>query len=122
MISEEILRFIRSSIKTVWALELLLLIRRQSSQSWTAEGLTTELRSSLPLVADILSGFKDAGLVKEMADGQYRYQPATPELEHLVEQLEKAYAARPLAVVKAILTAPNEKIQTFADAFKLKKD
>jgi hypothetical protein len=39
-----------------------------------------------------------------------------------VQELEAAYAARPLAVIKAILAAPNEKIQTFADAFRVKKE
>jgi hypothetical protein len=34
--------------------------------------------------------------------------------------LQETYAARPMAVVKAIMTAPNEKLRVFSDAFRLK--
>ena len=63
-----------------------------------------------------------AGLVSEAGGGAYRYDPQTPELEQVVDQLAQEYAARPLAIVRAILAAPNEKIQTLADAFKVKRD
>jgi hypothetical protein len=43
-------------------------------------------------------------------------------LDHAVGQVERVYAERPSAVVKAILSAPNDKIQSFADAFRLRKD
>jgi hypothetical protein len=121
LIPEALQRLIRDNLKSVWALELLLLMSRERARSWSADDLNRELRGSLGLVADLLAKFKQAGLVTEES-GQYRYRAATAELERAVHELEAAYAARPLAVVKAVLAAPNEKIQTFADAFKVKKD
>lgn len=122
MLSEDLHRFIRSTLKSVWALELLLLMSRDRTRTWSAGDLNRELRGSLSLVVDVVAKFKQGGLVMEEGGGRYRYLPATPELERAVHDLEAAYAARPLAVVKAVLAAPNEKIQTFADAFKVKKD
>lgn len=121
MLSEELQHLIRNTLKSVWALELLLLLSRERARSWSAYDLNRELRGSLGLVADVLATFQQAGLVTEES-GHYRYKAATAELERTVHELEEAYAARPLAVVKAVLAAPNEKIQTFADAFKVKKD
>jgi hypothetical protein len=37
-------------------------------------------------------------------------------------EVERHYIERPLALIKAIVSAPNEKIQSFADAFRFKKD
>jgi hypothetical protein len=120
VLSDEVLSFLRRFIKSVWALELLLLMRRQAPRAWSVEGLTAELRGSTLLVSDILAGFVAAGLVKEAA-GLYAYQPGR-DLDRLVERLAAAAAAHPGAVATAIRSAPSDKIQTFADAFKLWKD
>jgi hypothetical protein len=119
---EELLQFVRAAIKSVWALELLLLLRRDTSTaSWTVERLTQETRSSRFIVADVMMTFKAAGLVAEVAEGAYRYGPPYA-LDRLVGMLANEYAARPSVVIKAILSAPNDKIRTFADAFRLRKE
>jgi hypothetical protein len=79
--------------------------------------LGTELRSSTFVVADVLSTFRQAGLVAEEADGRFRYAPAASHLDRAVEQIASAYASKPLAVSKVILAAGNDKIRSFADAF-----
>ncbi len=122
MIAEPVLRFVRSSIKSVWALELLLVMRRAASRVWTIDELTHEMRSNRTLVADIASAFVKIGLLEEPASETFRYRPASGELDDLVQQLDRLYAERPLALIKEIVSAPNERIQSFADAFKLKKD
>ena len=121
MLAEPVLRFLRSSIKSVWALELLLVMRRAGSRIWTVDELTQELRSNRTLVADIAAAFVKNGLLDEPASGTFRYQSASDELDDLVQQLDRLYAERPPALVKEIVSAPNERIQSFADAFKLKK-
>jgi hypothetical protein len=105
----------------VWALELLLVMRRAAGRAWTIDALTQELRSNRTLVADIVAGFVRNGLLEEQGDS-FRYKPANEDLDDLVRQLDQLYAERPLALIKEIVSAPNERIQSFADAFKLKKD
>ncbi len=121
MIPSEVVEFIQSSIKSVWSAELLLFLRRRSDRGWTDDELIRELRSSRSVVADILATFLQAGLVTA-EDGLFRYTPASAELDRVVRELEKAYAERPTAVVKTIMAAPSEKLQIFADAFRIKKD
>ena len=122
MLSEELQTFIRTHLRSVWELELLLLVSRDRGRAWSADELNRELRGSLGLISQILSKLEQAGLVGRTPDDRYCYQPRSPEVEGIVRQLEETYAARPLAIVRAILAAPNEKIQTLADAFKVKKD
>ena len=122
MISDDLRLLIQKSIGSVWALELLILISREADRSWTSEDLNRDLRGSLALVQEILLRFVAAGLVETEPDGRFMFRPTTPELARLVEQLQQEYATRPLAVVREIVSAPNAKIQTFADAFKVKKD
>jgi hypothetical protein len=122
LISDDLRLLIRKSIGSVWALELLILISREAARSWTSEDLNRDLRGSLALVEEILLRFVAAGLVATEPDGRFTFRPATPELARLVEQLQQEYATRPLTVVREIVSAPNAKIQTFADAFKVKKD
>jgi hypothetical protein len=119
--SEDVQDFIRANLRSVWELELLLLMSRQRTRAWSAEALNRELRSSVSLVRQILGKFERLGLVAAGEDG-HRYAPQTPELERVIGRLEEVYAARPLEIVRQIVAAPNEKIQTLADAFKVKKD
>jgi hypothetical protein len=119
--NQDILEFIRSSIRSVWALEMLLVLRRHGERAWTVEQLVAELRASTPLVADNLAVFEAAGLVL-MEDGRYRYAPASPWLESLCTDLEAAYRERPVTVINAIVSPPGDKLRTLANAFRLKGD
>jgi hypothetical protein len=122
VLSVEVTEFLRSSVKSVWALEALLFLRRRAERAWTVDALVVELRSSQMVVAELLSCFVTIGLVRAEGEDGYRYAPASSVLDRAVEQVERAYAERPIAVTKAILSAPNDKIQSFADAFRLRKD
>lgn len=122
MIPESVLQLIRGSIKSAWALELLLFMRRQSARAWSVVELTAELRSSPSLVAGIVLSLAKDGLIKEIHDGFYQYAPATPELDDAVRRLDAINAERPVAVIKEIISAPNDKLTSFVEAFRLRRD
>lgn len=122
MLSDEVLRFLRTWIASVWALELLLLLRRRRERAWKIEDLIRELRGSIGIVTTALSELQNADLVTAEPDGSFRYRPSTPELDGTVAAVAKAYADYPYAVSQAIFTAPSHKIQLFADAFRIKKE
>ena len=122
MFSEDLRRFIRSSVRSIWALELLLLLRRRADKAWTVDALTGELRSRDKLVAEILAEFVQRGLVAAENSNTFRYKPASDVLDNLVSELENAYSERRIALIQEIVAAPNEKIQTLADAFRLKRE
>jgi hypothetical protein len=122
VIPERILKLIRQSFRSAWDLELLLLLRRNHAAAHTVDSLIRDLRGSQLIVADSLHMLTAIGLVQEEPAGLFRYRPATPELESLVEELEKTYAMFPVGLTEAIRSLPNDRIRTFADAFRLRKD
>lgn len=118
----ELLEFIRTSIRSVWTVELLLHLLRSAHRTWTAEELVREMRASDIIVGEGLTTLLTAGLVSSDASGNFRYAPASSSLDNLVQQLAVLHRDRPSAVTKAIYSRPNEKLQTLADAFRFKKD
>ena len=123
MINSELHAFIRACVRSVWALELLVLLRREPGKPWTAEALVHEMRASTAVVSDALAAFEAIGLVRRGEEPAiWTYAPAAPALDQLADQLEAVYRQRPTAVVKTILSLPNDKLQSFADAFRFKGD
>lgn len=121
MLPDDLLAFLRTSIRSVWALELLLLLCRQSGQGFTADELVRALRATPKLVDTCLEQLRTAGLVASNDAGGWRYTPASPLLSDLVEQLERAYGERPVAVISAIVGSPDDRLRNFADAFRFPK-
>lgn len=117
-IDSQLTGFIREHVRSVWALELLLLMRRDPERRWTEAELVGELRASTTLVAGILHQFRASGLVAP-DEGGFRYMPASPVLEALCIRLEAAYRKRPVAVIN-LIAKPTHPLQSLADAFKFK--
>jgi predicted transcriptional regulator len=121
MLPEDVLlHFAASSITSVWALELLLLMKK-APRAWRIDELIAQLRGSEAAIAEALQRLQSAGLVAE-AEGGHRYSPASPDKENFANDLEELYRVKPVAVVSAIAKAPNVKLQILSDAFRLKKD
>jgi hypothetical protein len=118
-VSPEAKQFLQGSIKSVWSLELLLLMRRDG-RGWTIEDLVRETRSSALIVQEALGAFVQSGLAVEGPQGTFTYRPAVQILDEWVGQIEAAYASKPSAVIRAIFASPESKVQIFADAFKLR--
>ena len=118
---QDLLAFLRASIRSVWGLELLMFLRRRTDRSWPTALLVQELRASETVVRDLLAAFEQAGLVRCGEDG-CEYAPASPVIAELCERIETTYRERPVAVVNAIASGRKDNLQTFADAFRLKDD
>ncbi len=120
MSDDKTFAFIQATVRSVWALELLLLLHRSAGMVWTREEIVKELRGSDGVVRAALQSLKAAQLVSDVSPDAYRYDPATDELGQLVDSVSQIYANRPMTVIKAITEAPNEKLRAFSDAFKLR--
>ncbi len=115
----DIVAFVRAAISSVCALELLILLRRERQQSIRLDRLVRELRSSELAVAQALEHLAKSGLIEELPGASYRYQQVSAQLDAICDRLESLYARKPVMIVRAILDAPNEKLRTFSDAFRL---
>lgn len=116
----ELLRFAASSFPSVWALELLLVLKSEP-RVWSQAELIASLRASEVVVTRALEALVIAGLVSEDSDGA-TYMPVSKLAADCVEQLDELYRARPNAVRRAIVSAGTSSATAFADAFKLGRD
>ena len=119
-LSDELFSFIGSSFRSVWALELLLLLKREH-RPWSRDELITTLRASELVVNKAIDELVAAGLISVEGDGA-RYMPVSEDIAKNVKQVEKVYSARPDAVRRAIVSASASGATAFADAFRLRKD
>lgn len=118
--NDEILRFIASSFRSVWALELLLVLKSEQ-RSWSSDELVSTMRASDLVVTKGLDALEAAGLVTNYED-KAQYTPVSIDVAALVDDAEQLYAKRPDAVRRAIVSASAGDAAAFADAFKLRKD
>lgn len=112
-------QFIRAYIPSVWALEMLLLLRADPGRRWSPPELLKELRASTSLVDENLAHFERHGLA--LNDGQgWHFAPANPRLEALAAELAALYAERPMYTIGLI--ARPDPLQALANAFRIKRD
>jgi hypothetical protein len=123
--SDEFCRFLQTSISSVDAAEVLLALAAEPQRAWLPNELAQNLRPGTMLgeadVARYLEQFEAAGLVVAAHDGRREYRPANPLLRDHVVMLAQAYKERPVTLFRVIYALRDLKIQSFADAFKLKR-
>jgi len=124
--SDEFCRFLRTAIPTVDGAELLLLLSRERERWWSAQEAVAALQPGVSLAeadaARYLGAFQAGGLLAVGPDKRVQYRAATPALEAHVRMLEQAYRERPVTLIRVIYALRDSSIQSFADAFKLKRN
>lgn len=133
-LSEDVKKFIAEHLSSVEQLEVLLLLHRNQQQAWSAQEVSRELRIDPTSAAERLADLEARGLLtrREAAGGgpaegdtaepRYQYQPQKPHFDHTVNDLAKSYQEYRVTVISLIFSKPIDKIRTFADAFKFRKD
>jgi hypothetical protein len=118
--NDQILRFVASSFRSIWAFELLLVLKKEA-RPCSREELVKTMRASDLVVAKALDVLEAGGLVS--SNGEIaEYMPAGGDVAALVEAAEALYAKKPDAVRRAIVSASAGDAAAFADAFRLRKD
>ena len=118
---EDLQRLITASFRSVWSLELLLLLKREPGLHQRSD-LVTKLRASELVIVQGLEGLLAAGLVIIDEAGRAEYMPVSAELERSIEQVEELYARKPDAVRRLIVGGATRGLDAFANAFRLKRD
>ena len=117
---EDVLRFIAASFPSVWALELMLALRRER-RPWAHEQLVAALRASELVVSKALEALVAAGLASLESEGAL-YLPASRGMDDVMERVEQLYRTRPNAVRRTIISASTGSAAAFANAFRLRRD
>lgn len=123
-LSPALIQFIRGMLPSYDAAVVLVYVSRQPHDAWTVERLvgTIGVESIEPSAArQYLEHFVRSGLLQVLREGEFRFAPPE-ETRGVVQELILAYDERPVTLVRALDSAARAKIQSFADAFRLKRD
>lgn len=123
-ISDDARRFLDEHITSVAQLEMVLLLRNNPQQQWTAERLSRELRVEPAWALAQLRDFSRRGLLQSSDQGalSFQYDPQSPELDQSVIAVSQAYLLQRVSVIELIYGKPSPNIRAFADAFRLRKE
>jgi hypothetical protein len=122
---EDVRRFLRANIASVAQLELLLLLRSAADQACSIADLSRILCMTPEMCLLQLADLQGRGLVAaDEAAGErtFQFKPQSGELAAAVKALQDIYATRRVSVITAIYSEPTDRVRTFADAFKLRKE
>lgn len=118
---DAVLSFVDRHIESLEHLEILLLLASQE-RSWSATEIFQKIQSSQASVDQRLQALVAAGLLAKDEDGRFRFAPKDEATRNLVNDLAEAYRTRRVRIIEAIYTRKTDAVQSFADAFKFRKD
>lgn len=120
-IPPDVREFVRREIKSVFQLEVLLLLQRTRERAWTVAEVSHELGID-PDIADAqVVSLLQLGLIETVATtpASYVYGPSDQNDEVLIEKLAISYAQQRVGIFSLILSESNSRIRRFAEAFRL---
>jgi hypothetical protein len=115
-IPKNVRQLIVRHIDSVQQVEILALLQGDPEREWTAAEISRALHIPPQACGEWLDAFASARLVVRGQDG-YKHSDRGGA-DHLVE----CYSRRRLAVIDSIYNKPSTAIQSFSDAFRLRKD
>jgi hypothetical protein len=119
--NEDALQFIAASFPSVWALELMLALKRDR-RAWSRHELVQTLRASALVVSKAVDALVAAGIASVEGKAVVLL-PVNRDVEDWLEVVEHLYRTRPNMVRRAIVAATaTSSAAAFADAFKLRRE
>lgn len=116
--------FIDQHIESLALLEALLLLRSNPQRDWDAAEMAKALYIPPDQAGTLLADLNRRGFAKTATPGHvlYSYGVADAAIDRWIAEVASAYSNRRVAVISLIYSKPLNKVQTFADAFRLRRE
>ena len=125
VISEDIKQFILQNIDSISQWEALRLMHSAPGRKWSPEDIAQSLYIAKGEAAGLLEILSERGFLDKKADRSsllYRYRPNSSERRRMIDQITALYAKHLIPITHLIHSNSRNRIQKFADAFKIRKD
>jgi DNA-binding MarR family transcriptional regulator len=125
IVQNEIKQFLDANIKSIDQLEILRVLAESQGKGWNLADLSKELQSSPETISAHIAELSARGLLITSSPGGdviSRFGAATPELESQVSSVLQLYQERPVTMIKLVYAQANQRLRTFSDAFKIRKE
>jgi hypothetical protein len=104
-------QFLNEYVHSHEELAVLLHLRRELEQSWTAGALANELKITEESALIALEALRGKGLIVPGAGVAFRYQPASAGLDASVAELERIHRERRVAIIESMNRHAFERIR-----------
>jgi hypothetical protein len=121
-LSPDVRSFIAEHVDSVVQLEVLLLVHAQHEREWSADDVSNALRINRMWAEEQLANLARRGIVVCTDKPCITYRYVSGRFDATVTKLAQAYNDRRVTIISIISSKPVDKIRTFADAFRLRKD
>jgi hypothetical protein len=119
----ELKQFIAQHVESLAQLEALLILRQDPHRHWQSPDLAQRLYITPDMCEGILADLERRGFTARASGAAaYHYQPRDLAADRLLDDLSTIYQQRRVAVITEIYSKPVNKVQTFADAFRLRRE
>jgi hypothetical protein len=119
-----IAQFIDQQIESLAQLEALLLLRKQPERGWDLEEIAKTLYLTPEMAAALMVELQRRGWAQaaQAPAVSFSFHSHGKETDALIDELGEIYQERRVAVITQIYSKPLNKVQTFADAFRLRRE
>jgi predicted transcriptional regulator len=120
-LSPTVRTLIRRHIHSVGGLELLMLLHAERDRAWRVDEICDALGCPTNWAMAQLDAMNDAGLVEVTGD-EWRFAPASAQLEQATDALQDAYRLQSRDVVRFVFATPGRDLKEFSDAFRMRRE
>lgn len=122
-VSETLERFIRDRLPSAEQIDIVLLLRRDTSRAWSAPEVAETLGTPPESTAMRLFLLASNGVLAFESSGvpRYRYVTSDPSVAAVIEELAQVHTENPDALYGLVGGTARDPLRSFADAFRLKK-
>jgi hypothetical protein len=118
----ELKQFIAQHVESLAQLETLLLLYSEPRQPRNAVELARELYLPVDMCQGIVADLERRRLAVRTPADKCIAPSGDVDVNRLVAQLDHYYRERRVAVITEIYSNPQKRVQTFADAFRLRRE
>lgn len=120
-IDPKVREFIEQHVDSVEKLEILALLLETTPRAWTPAEVNARLHSSQSSIERRLHDLCEKGFIS-CSNGLYGFPGVLLEQQELVADVIKTYKLKRIRVIEMIFSRPTQKLRTFSDAFRIRKD
>lgn len=102
------------------ALEVVMLLYREQARGWTADQVATRLKISARVARRELERMSNRGIA--ILGDAFRFDGSDPDRAAAVARVAAIYGSRRIELINYVASQTLKRIQSIADAFRIKKD
>lgn len=122
-LADVVRRDIDEHIDNLDSLEVVMLVFREQSRTWTPDQTASTLRISVRVARRELERMRARGIAKNVADdGTFQFDVSDPDRAAAVARIASMYGTRRIELINYVASQTIKRIQSIADAFRLRKD